>query len=658
MKILDWNFQLSSFLRRFGDGQEVISINKRLFMLLSLLIFFTVIGSASAVSDDNNDLGNSLSDESVDMSEIEHIDRLSDDSYGSNSSNSNLAVVNSSNDFNESDNPNNNLSSMNSSNILPQYIKVNDSKFYSSNSQIQKIIDDANPGSTIEFTGSFYKDLRLKINKPLKIISKCGTVVNTTFNLPVFAILKGGSGTSISGFTIYAAGYFVEASDVSNISVMKNRISTKKTAILFKNVIGSNIKNNLFSSFKTAIDLSKSRGIIISKNNITPDSGYNVGINIEDCTGSGGVRIIDNRIIGIRYNSFSYGVQVGKNVSNLIIRGNAITNWRVGVHFLDSIINANIHNNTISKNGEGIVVEKGIMDRLNFTKNVVNDNMGAGFLFEDSFEGKTGDPVFENNIFSKNSMAVQSKGNVGFNIGRNFLSGNKLCVKIKMKKAFSLKFRVSGNKIFASVIGGNGWERDLPDFTTTFNVDGKDYDMLLKGGIGFAELSDSSTGSSDELSSSTFTLGDETRSLRDWGTVHDVSLEEISPYVQEYLDSLKVPENSQDDDYDNPSYENSTYYHSSNSGSGSGDSGYANGSSSISSSSNPLSSSTSSAGASPRSASSSNSPAEPADSATVKSLSVDEETFRVVGVGGLVFLILLVIGLYYREDIQEMMKDN
>jgi hypothetical protein len=39
-------------------------------------------------------------------------------------------------------------------------------------------------------------------------------------------------------------------------------------------------------------------------------------------------------------------------------------------------------------------------------------------------------------------------------------------------------------------------------------------------------------------------------------------------------------------------------------------------------------------------------------------LSVDEETFRVVGVAGLVLLIILVIGLYYREDILEMMKEE
>ena len=74
-----------------------------------------------------------------------------------------------------------------------------------------------------------------------------------------------------------------------------------------------------------------------------------------------------------------------------------------------------------------------------------------------------------------------------------------------------------------------------------------------------------------------------------------------------------------------------------------------------------LSGSSGSAGASPSSASSASatsgqSGAAAPESVTAKTLSVDEETFRVIGVGGLVLLIILVIGLYYREDIKDMME--
>jgi hypothetical protein len=66
-----------------------------------------------------------------------------------------------------------------------------------------------------------------------------------------------------------------------------------------------------------------------------------------------------------------------------------------------------------------------------------------------------------------------------------------------------------------------------------------------------------------------------------------------------------------------------------------------------------------SAGSSLSSASDGSSPSDSssfAQSAAAKTLFVDEESFKVIGVGGLVLLIILVIGLYYREDIKYMME--
>ena len=51
------------------------------------------------------------------------------------------------------------------------------------------------------------------------------------------------------------------------------------------------------------------------------------------------MRLYDNRIIGFKRYSFSTGIQIGKNVTDLILKGNTITDWRTGVHFLNSIDN-------------------------------------------------------------------------------------------------------------------------------------------------------------------------------------------------------------------------------------------------------------------------------------------------------------------------------
>ena len=677
-------------------------------MLSLLLIFFTILGSVSADSDNditlqnslsdvNNDLnnvdlsqesslskdlslsssndsGDSSSDLSGEMSDILLDDDSSDDKTDSGDENL-VSNEKSSKKLGADDsNPNeNDENSVNSLEILPQYIKVNDSDYYT-NSVIQKIIDDANPGSTIEFTGSFYKNLRLKISKPLNILSKCGTVINMTFDLPVFTITKGGSGTNITGFTIYTAGSFVEASDVSNITIMKNKISTKKTGILFRNVLDSNILSNEFSSFKTAIDVGKSRGIKISKNNITPDGINNVGIKLDDISGTGGVRIYNNRIIG--YDSrFCTGIDVGGNVSNVIIKGNTISNWGVGIHFLKSVVNFDIHNNTFTHNINALHIESGTFDGFRFTKNVLSDNLDVAVLVDDDFEGVKNGPVFEKNVFLRNlGMEIQSKGPFGFKIGQNFLNEKRLCVKVKMSKSYAIKFRQDGENVHISVLDKDGHSaKGLPDFVATVNVNGKDYQVLVKDGKSYLNLSGEDLSG---LEDGSFTVGRDGRSIKDWGEVVTVSFTDLRPYIVDYLESVQPKEETQNntnaenediiDDYQDPQEYQKTNGTSSQSnsgsGTGSGDSGYSSGSASVNSDGNDAGSSGSSSASSASSAasaggSSSSAPSEPANSPTVKSLSVDDETFRVAGVGGLIALIILVIGLYYREDIQEMMKD-
>ena len=242
-----------------------------------------------------------------------------------------------------------------------------------------------------------------------------------------------------------------------------------------------------------------------------------------------------------------------------------------------------------------------------------------------------------------------------------------------MKKGFNIRFRQDGENLYLNVIGEGGHSaQGLPDFEATANINGKDYKLLVKDGKGYLNLSGEDFSALEDAS---FTVGREGRSLKDWGDVITVSADDLKPYILEYLESIKIQEqnqdNANDDNYNDPiddviddphEYQNNTSGSQSNSGSGTGtgDSGISSGSASVSSGDSSAGSSGSSAPSSSASAggSSSAAPASSAQpSATAKTLSVDDETFRVAGVGGLVALIILVIGLYYREDIQEMMKD-
>ena len=196
------------------------------------------------------------------------------------------------------------LSNSKSSNSVlssPELVVIEDAGHYgdSANTIIQGIIDKARAGSTIQFAGSSYENIYLRISKPLNIISKSGTVINNIFNIPVFTIEYGGSGTNISGFTVNTSGSFVDARDVSEISITKNTISTKRTAIILNEVYDSVIEDNVFLRFDTAIDISNSGGVSISKNNITPENSYNTGINIKSIVSKKGISILNNNTVNV-----------------------------------------------------------------------------------------------------------------------------------------------------------------------------------------------------------------------------------------------------------------------------------------------------------------------------------------------------------------------
>ena len=699
-------------------------INKRILMLLIVLIFFTSLGSVVAYGDDVSlddsvdSIGLAVNDDVI-SEDISTDIEISDDDFQSMeiidennvsdeivpqaiSDESPVADVSSTSVDEESfiienqdkkANSKGKLSSLydsgiisinnviltksqSSSNLLssPQIIVINDSSSYdgSINVYIQKLIDDAVAGSTIQFAGSSYENIYLKISKPLNIISKSGTRITNIFDVPVFTILAGGSGTNISGFTVNLAGSFVDASDVSNIHISGNKISTKRNGITFREVYDSSIKGNVFSNFKIAMDISKSGGIDISKNNITPAGGDNIGIKLRDISSKKGISILNNNIIASDRRNTGTGIYFDRNASNVLVKGNAIRKWFTAMEFPYSINNVSIINNTISDNGDGVIIN-GWIENFTFNKNIVTGNSRVGVLFDDYFLGTKGDFAVENNYFSSNSaLDLQNKGDAAVSIGKNF--ANKRCARVGMKYGLNIRTRQEGSKYFFSVVDRNGNAvKGLPNFSGVMNINGRSYNVNFIDSVAYIDTG-SGVGSGG---SGSLNVGGDNRNFGDWGQYNELGSGQMDYYEQFYnellksimgnIDSHEVPvedtSNSEvNRDYNpinNNNHENQSSSSSRN-GRGSGDSGVSTGSNSINSN-GLLSGSSGSAGASPSSASSASatsgqSGAAAPESVTAKTLSVDEETFRVIGVGGLVLLIILVIGLYYREDIKDMME--
>lgn len=661
---------------------EVININWRPYIYL-ILILFTIIGSASATHNNNNIQENYEeynNDPLISQENSSNFKEYNDKDCLNTSKHTKL-VSSKDNSKLISSNNINNISNTNQA----QYIVIKESEYYTSDSSIQNIITESNPGSTIEFIGSFYKNLNLNINKQLTIISNSNTIISTTTKLPVFNILNGGSGTTISGFTINTEGSFVNANDVSNINIKNNKISNSKTGITFYNVFNSKIQNNEFLNLKTTMDISKSGAITISKNNINTNRVGAIGIKLEDNTDSSTIKILDNQIIGPGTHINSIAIDVGKNVYNVLIKGNTIKNWCEGIYFRKSINNFEITNNTITHNIEGILLESGKINGFLFTKNTVTDNIDYGLVLGESVEGYTSKPVVENNFFTKNGMDMRSVGDTSFEIGRNF--AKNLCHKFYMRNGFHIKFLKNGNKIIASVIGSeNNRATDLPNFQGTVNIDGKDYTLQFKNGIAYLDLSGTGfgTGTSvgDGLGNSQLSIGDDSRSLGDWGySVYSMSNSELENYLKEYF-GYSNDNNKENSESNTNTSSNSHSGFGSSGSSNSGGNSYVSSNTGTPSSSSTSSSSSSSSDSSSSSASSSsqtsqttnnpstsstnpsysggsNNPQESvSEDSVAKQLSVDEENFKVAGVGGLILLIVLVIGMYYREDFFEMVGNN
>ena len=668
-------------------------INKRILMLLIVLIFFTSLGSVVAYGDDVSlddsvdSIGLAVNDDFI-SEDISTDIEISDDDFQS------MEIIDENNVSDEivpqaisDESP---VADVSSTSVDEEsFIIENQDKKANSKGKLSSLYDSGIIsinnviltksqsssnlfGSTIQFAGSSYENIYLKISKPLNIISKSGTRITNIFDVPVFTILAGGSGTNISGFTVNLAGSFVDASDVSNIHISGNKISTKRNGITFREVYDSSIKGNVFSNFKIAMDISKSGGIDISKNNITPAGGDNIGIKLRDISSKKGISILNNNIIASDRRNAGTGIYFDRNASNVLVKGNAIRKWFTAMEFPYSINNVSIINNTISDNGDGVIIN-GWIENFTFNKNIVTGNSRVGVLFDDYFLGTKGDFAVENNYFSSNSaLDLQNKGDAAVSIGKNF--ANKRCARVGMKYGLNIRTRQEGSKYFFSVVDRNGNAvKGLPNFSGVMNINGRSYNVNFIDSVAYIDTG-SGVGSGG---SGSLNVGGDNRNFGDWGQYNELGSGQMDYYEQFYnellksimgnIDSHEVPvedtSNSEvNRDYNpinNNNHENQSSSSSRN-GRGSGDSGVSTGSNSINSN-GLLSGSSGSAGASPSSASSASatsgqSGAAAPESVTAKTLSVDEETFRVIGVGGLVLLIILVIGLYYREDIKDMME--
>ena len=471
------------------------------------------------------------------------------------------------------------------------------------NNQIQEIIDTAENGSTIIFNSNQYTNLNLIINHSINIKNNQSTIYSNT-SQPVFTIINTNNVT-IENFNINSTSDAIFAQNSRNIGIYNNNISSKSTGINLNRILYANIiHNTLTKNNNSAITITQSYNIQISNNTIT------------DTTKDGIILQGSNNNINI--------------TNNQLLRNGIYTNYAINListNNLDKQNNIYIYNNNITDNGNGINVNVAT-NKLNITENAIV--RGAKGVNLDQGYRKTDTALYiDYNAFVQGSdLCIDARGSIyeqvgGIRVGYNWFNRNNnngfICPKVSAGILQS-NIRQIGDNTYQVYFTADGNEvNTLANFNLRVKVNGK---------IGYSSITNGQgtfTIPGDVGSSSNVIIGDN---------------EDLTVTVKQYNKPSPKPNNN------NPS-DNSG--NSSTSGSGSG------GSVSPSTTNGQVSSQTGSVSSSSVSASSSSSSAE-STSEVVKTLTYDEDSFRVIGIPGLLILILLAILIYYNEDIKKAIK--
>lgn len=536
------------------------------------------------------------------------------------------------------------------------------------NAEIQNIIDNAKVNNIILFKGASYSDINLVITKSLTLLSNVNTVLKSTSNSPVITIKgKNASLTSVKGFNIQGNGDGVKVDGSDYVTIIKNDITTRGSGIAASNVKYLNItKNNIVKNGKCGIILSSANNSYIVNNKITNNGENGIVLTkssmiyIHENTVSNNVR--NGILLTNKYNGFSHKT----GPQNVFITKNTVNKnkWDgISVDFAGD--NINIRGNTIDSNVDnGISLNK--IGHNNIQSNVITNNY-VGIKFAEEYAKPKNQKIEYNAIYGSSHVEIEAKETYAtengekLTVGDNWYTDNGLlCPKISTNNLKFTVTQIGKNQFQASFVDSKGNIATLlPDRILTYKTnDGKTFSVTISGGIG------------------TFTVD-----AKDADIIKATVDRSSRKNVFDSKTPSSAPINGQSPTYNLPSIPQYGLFEDIGNGGGSGDgngqgsNGNANrgnesshqssdntGNSSHSQKMEPNDSPTNQANDVSQSydsldvaqASASESSGANADSgSTAKQIIIDDEIFKVKGTFLIILLIILTIGLYYRDDIKD-----
>ncbi|WP_405267132.1 right-handed parallel beta-helix repeat-containing protein [Methanobrevibacter sp.] len=559
-------------------------------------------------------------------------------------------------------------SSSNTTTIVVKNTRVVDKGL--SNSEIQKIIDNAKDKNVILFKGSSYSNINLVVNKRLTLVSNSNTVLKSASNKPAITVKgKNASYTIIKGFNIQdgSAGIVIRDSDF--VRIINNEITSKGNGIVATGTKYLNITNNkIVKNSKSGIVVGDTTSTYIFNNILT-----NNGINGIEVAKSNKVYIHGNDISknknnGVYLTKKVNGVDYGEGPKNVYINNNTISkNERDGIVATNAGDNLNIKLNSIVANKDNGISLAHVGSNA-IQSNVISENWGNGIQFFDDYIKPENQEISYNAIYSNLHMDVEARDTyyqdygTKLEVGDNWYTDYKgVCPKIKTNNMkFTVK-QIGSNQFQALFVDSNGDVASLlPDRTLKYTVNGgQSISITVRGGAAVFTV---------DANDKDLIKAIVDNSQRDNKFDSD---SKASQPINGVTPSFVYPEipyggNGNGNGNGDGSGGNA------NSGNGSsrqgssdntGNSTHSQKSSPSSNANNPINDISQNyetqSTTSPESASdSSNGDAGKAGSesqSVVKQITIeDEDIYRVTGISLIVLLIILTIGLYYREDIKEM----
>ena len=534
-----------------------------------------------------------------------------------------------------------------------------------SNSEIQKIIDNAKDKNVILFKGKSYSDINLVINKRLTLLSNVNTVLKSGSTSPVLTIKgKSASYTIVNGFNIQGNGNGVVVTDSDFVRIINNDITTKGNGILATGTTYLNItKNDINKNSKSGIVIADTVSTYIFDNNINSNGANAIEIAKSDKLYIHGNTIKSNNKNGIVLTTTVNGVNYNEGPKNVYINKNTISkNIGDGILISTAGNNVNIKSNGIEENhGNGISISH--IGSNSIQSNVIYANWENGIKFFDNYVKPAKQEISYNAIYSNLHMDVEAKDTYYQDTGTRLQLGDNwytdfagICPKIRSNNIKFTVTQIGANKFQATFTDSNGNIASLlPDRTLKYTTnDGKTVSFTISGGAGVFTV-DANDG--DLIKA----IVDNSR--RD--NTYDSDSKPSQP-INGVTPSYDYPAIPYDDGNGNGNGDGS--------GDGSGNGGSSNqgssdntGNSTHSQNSDPSNSGTNqvndasqnydtqdvaSQGAS---AGSSGDAGDAGSESVVKQILLDEDDiFRVTGISFIVLLIILTIGFYYRDDIKEM----